>query len=158
MRDWRRLPYWGTDVALERSVGELYTLLMKAGVQAYRVTQQPPPAWKLMVEWEQKIGEAVVVVSFDIAVDQAELRLYTERQQEQIRKQAARLMWHTIKNLIAAHEAGLISMNELFLAKMQTYQNGHPVNVGHLVMAQIETAGQLGPAIIQRALPAGGQS
>ena len=73
MRDWRKLPYWNTTVPVESTVGDIYKLLSKAGVQAYRVTQQPEPIWRLLVEWEQTIGEAVVVVAFEITLTKQEL-------------------------------------------------------------------------------------
>lgn len=156
MRDWKHLPYWSTTVAVESTIGDIYKQLAKVGVRAYRVTQQPEPEWRLLVEWEQTVGENVVVVAFDIAVTDAELWEYTARQQQQVRQQAARLVLHTIKNLLAAQEAGLITLNEIFLARMQTYgADGQPATVGDLVLRQMETAGQIGPTIIRKMLPRG---
>lgn len=156
MRDWRRLPYWGTTVAVESTIGDIYKLLAKVGVRAYRVTQQPEPEWKLLVEWEQTVGENVIVVAFEIVVADEELQEFTDRQAAAVRAQAARLVFHTIKNLVAAHEAGLITLNEIFLARMQTYgPDGQPASVGDLVLRQMETAGQIGPTIIRKALPGG---
>ena len=152
MRDWRRLPYWQSTVSVARSVEELHRLLDRYGVTAVRQTTSRDP-WRLLLEWQMEIRGVPVIVAFDITVTDEELAGYTVKQREAIPAQAARLVVHTVKNLLAAADAGLVSMEEVFLSRVQTYQAGQPVSVGDLVLDQIERAGQLGPAIVQRALP-----
>lgn len=157
MRDWRRLPYWQTTVSVARSVEELHSLLDRYGVTAVRQTTGRDP-WRLLLEWQMEIRGIPVVVAFDISVTDEELAGYTAKHQEAIPAQAARLVAHTVKNLLAAADAGLVSMEEVFLSRVQTHRAGEPVSVGELVLDQIERAGQLGPAIVQQALPKGGET
>ena len=159
MRDWRRLPYWDTDVAVESTIGDVYKTLSKSGLSTYRVTLQPSPVWRLLTEWEQPVGTAIVLVAFDIEVSAEELADYTARQAQKVLNQAARLMWHTIKNLVAAHETGLLSLEQIFLSKMQMFdEEGQQVSVGDNILGRIREAGAIGPTITRLALPApGGQ-
>lgn len=159
MRDWSRLPYWKTEVSVDKSLAEIHRELDRYGIDAVRVTKRREP-WGVEVEWEQPATEAriPVVVSFEIAIDDAELDGYSSAQRTKIPAQAARLLYFTIKNLLAAVDCGLLTPDEAFLARFQTWQGSHKTTVGNLVLKQIETAGQIGPGIIQRALPPGGKS
>lgn len=159
MRDWRRLPYWRTDVPVEKSIAELQRLLNRYGVSAVRTTTERDP-WRLVVEWEYPVGpsKTPVIVMLDVTLDPAELRPYTPAQQAQVRNQAARLMMHTLKNLLAAVDAGLISIDEVFMPHFQTWANGQQTTVGKLLSAEIESRGALGPAIVQRAIGDGRSS
>jgi hypothetical protein len=152
-RDWRRLPYWQSTTSVERSLEELIGWLSRHDIDAVRTTRYRDP-WRLMVEWEQQVGGVAVVVAFDVSVTEEELDEYTARQASLILNQAGRLLWHTVKNLIAATEAGIIGLEDAVLPFVRTYSGGEETTVGALVRTQIQTAGDLGPAIVQRALPA----
>ncbi|MHB8867463.1 MAG: hypothetical protein ACYC6T_08150 [Thermoleophilia bacterium] len=152
-RDWRRLPYWQSTTSVERSLEELTGYLSRHDIDAVRTTRYRDP-WRLQVEWEQQVGGVAVVVSFDVTVSDEELEEYTARQAGLVQNQAARLLWHTVKNLIAATEAGIIGLEDAVLPFVRTHANGKPTTVGALVRAQIRTAGDLGQTIVQRALPA----
>jgi hypothetical protein len=156
VRDWKSLPYWGTEVSIDKSLQEIHRELDRYGVDAVRVTQRRNP-WGIVVEWEITVTEKSipVLVTFDIQVDDAELEGYTASQQRKIPLQAARLLFYTIKNLLAAVECGLLTPEEAFLARFQTWAAGKPVPVGDLVLEQIRQQGSLGPTIGRLALPAG---
>lgn len=155
-REWKQLPYWGTEVSIDKSLQEIHRELDRYGVDAVRVTQRRNP-WGLLVEWEMPITEKAipVLVTFDIEIDDEELEYYTPGQQRKIPLQAARLLFYTIKNLLAAVECGLLTTEEAFLARFQTWAAGKPVHVGALVLEQIRQQGSLGPTIGRLALPAG---
>lgn len=159
MRNWSRLPYWKTEVSVDKSLAEIHRELDRYGIDAVRVTKRREP-WGVEVEWEQPATDKQipVVVSFEISIDDTELDEYTPAQRAKIPMQAARLLFFTIKNLLAAVDCGLLTSDEAFLSRFQTWQGGQKTTVGHLVLKQIESTGQIGPGIIQRALPAGGGS
>ena len=156
IRDWRRLPYWGSQTEVESTIGDIYKSLAKAGLENYRVTRQATGGdWTLIVQWEQVVGESPVLVTIDATVSTAELKNYTPAQGKAILRQAARLLWHTIKNLLAAEEAGFISLNEIFLSRMQTWtSSGEPTTVGALMLEKIAAHGTLGPVFERLQLPA----
>lgn len=158
-RDWKRLPYWGTEVSIDKSLQEIHRQLDRYGIDAVRVTKRRDP-WGVTVEWEMPATEKQipVVVSFEIEVDDSELWEYTATQQKRIPLQAGRLLFHTIKNLLAAVDMGLLTYDEAFLSRFQTWQGGQATTVGKLVLQQLASAGAIGPAIIQKALPAGGKA
>jgi hypothetical protein len=151
-RDWRRLPYWQSTTSVEKSLEELTGYLSRHDIDAVRTTRYRDP-WRLMVEWEQQLSGVTVIVAFDVTVTDDELDAYTARQAALVLNQAARLLWHTVKNLIAATEAGIIGLEDAVLPFVRTYAGGQETTIGALVRAQIQTVGDLGPGIVQRALP-----
>jgi hypothetical protein len=155
MRDWRELPYWGTEVEVERSIAEIQRLLHKRGVEVFQVSQRYNP-WGIMLGWEMSVEAIPVMVSFDLLLETDELRGMTPKQAEAVPRQAMRLLFYTIKNLLAAVDCGIMSMESAFMAKFQTYRDGFPVSVGDLLVEQIKNQGALGPTI-RLALPAGGK-
>ncbi len=159
MRDWRRLPYWATQVEVDQSIGELRKSLKKHGVGAVQVTSCEDP-WHIEIAWEMFVPSASVsaIVSFDVTIDDNELEQFTEKQGEAIKRQAVRLIAYTVKNLLAVVESEMITLEELFIGRMRVShdEEGRPVTVGRLVLEQAaRTGGRIGPTIVQKALPAG---
>ena len=155
MRDWRRLGYWRTDVSIDRSVSELRKALGRHGIGALRTTTAEDP-WTILVEWEQPTRANVdMVVTFEVTIPADELKRYTAAQVDGIKRQAVRLIFHTVKNMLDAVEAGIIALDEAFMSHFTTYRGGARITVGELVFEQIAQTGQLAPALVQRALPAG---
>jgi hypothetical protein len=154
MRDWRKLPYWQSTVSVEKSLEELTSYLNRHDIDAVRTTRYRDP-WRIMLEWEQQVAGVAVVVAFDVTVPEEELKGFTSRQADLVLNQAARLLWHTIKNLVAAAEAGIIGLDDVVLPFVRTYAGGEPTTIGALVQVQIRNSGELGPTIVQKALPSG---
>src|SRR5680860_1117030 len=140
-RDWRKLPYWNTGVSIDKSLGEISKELEKRGITTLRTTRRESP-FAVVVEWEQEVREVLAVVAFSIEVQDEELRKFTKRQKDTVRQQAVRLIFHTVKNLLAAVDAGLITIEEAFLSNIQTWDEGCPTTVGELILSRIEKSGQ----------------
>jgi hypothetical protein len=156
MRDWRKLPYWQSATSVEKSMEEITSYLNRHDIDAVRITRYRDP-WRIEVEWESTVAGVPVVVAFEVTVDPAETKGMTARQAGLVQNQAARLLWHTIKNLVAAAEAGIVGLDDISMPFVRTYAGGEQTTVGALVRAQIQAAGQLGPMIVQRALPKPGE-
>lgn len=145
-RNWKKLPYWGTTVSIHKSMGEIEKELHKRGIETMRSTRRESP-FTVLVEWEQEIRGVRAVVAFSITIEDSEIRGMTDKQRAAVKRQGVRLIFHTVKNLLAAVDGGLITLEEAFLPNVQTWRAGEPTTVGELVLAQIERSGELGPTI-----------
>jgi len=145
-RDWRKLPYWQTSATIDKSLHEIGRELERRGITTVRTTRTSSPL-AVVIEWEQEVRGVAVVVQFEVKLEDHELYDFTKNQAEGVQRQAVRLLYHTVKNILAAVDAGIITLDEAFLANIQTWKEGLPITVGDLFLEEIERRGQLGPTI-----------
>ncbi len=109
--DRRRTPYEDTSVSTGDSMSQLDKLLVKAGIAATRWTTRPGT---VCFEFQPKEGGDGFRIEVPIRAGD------TERESEQNRRQAFRILFWYIKSKLEAVDVGLADWRREFLAYMIT--------------------------------------
>lgn len=136
------LPYYSTTVDAERSKAEITKLLRKYGSSGIQWTWMSKGGHEteiLRFIHECEIKGVKKGIAFEVKVPDMEKTIGYDKKIAPHRNQAMRLVYHVMKNRLAAIDCGLETFEETFLSKIiYKLRDGRPATVGDIVLKQIE--------------------
>lgn len=139
------LPYYNTTVDAEKSKAEITKLLKKYGSSGIQWTWMSKGGHEIEVLrfiHECEIKGVKKGIAFEVKVPDIERTVGQGYDKKTVphRNQALRLVYHVMKNRLAAIDCGLETFEETFLSKiLYKLPDGRPATVGDIVMKQIES-------------------
>ena len=135
-----KLPYSGTTVDIERTKGELTKLLKKYDCEGIQWTWINQQGWEMeFLQFVHKITIQGVEKHITFRVKVPDISQKNKGRIIPARNQAMRLVYHVMKNRLAAIDCGLESFEECFMSKiLYELPDGRASTVGDIVLAQIE--------------------